>query len=91
MSFIAKLSPNVSIAVIGFPIIVIVLKEYQESLIDIIIKNIKKGIAVLDNRYVVLTTTFSWKQITKKESVSRLATLRNLYPDGNVENIFAKP
>tara|TARA_B110000259_G_scaffold75910_1_gene89131 strand:+ start:3139 stop:3324 length:186 start_codon:yes stop_codon:yes gene_type:complete len=61
MSFIAKLSPNVSIAVIGFPIIVIVLKEYQESLIDIIIKNIKKGIAVLDNRYVDLTTTFSWK------------------------------
>ena len=91
MSFIAQLSPNVSIAVIGFPIIVIMLKEYQESLIDIIIKNIKKGIAVLDNRYVDLTTTFSWKQITKKESVSRLATLRNLYPDGNVESIFAKP
>ena len=61
MSFIAQLSPNVSIAVIGFPIIVIMLKEYQESLIDIIIKNIKKGIAVLDNRYVDLTTTFSWK------------------------------
>ena len=49
MSFIAQLSPNVSIVVRGFPKIVITLIEYKESLNAITMKNIKKGLAKRDS------------------------------------------
>lgn len=49
MSFIDKLSPNVSIVVRGFPKIVIMLIEYKESLNAITMKNIKKGLANKDS------------------------------------------
>ena len=54
MSFIAQLFPNVSIAVRGFPKIVITLTEYKESLNAITMKNIKKRLAKKDNFFRVL-------------------------------------
>jgi len=54
MSFIAQLSPNVSIVVRGFPKIVITLIEYKESLNAITMKNIKKGLAKRNSVFKVL-------------------------------------
>ena len=75
----------------GLPIIVIQLKEYQESLNDTIIKKIKKGVDNIES----FIRFFLGEQFciinTKAEIDNRYAKLRNLPPEGMVDNKLAKP
>ena len=62
----------------GLPSTVITLKEYQEILKETIMKITRKGTDKFDTRYKSLLTTLFCRYKTRKDSVSKLATLRNL-------------
>src|SRR5690554_8160328 len=77
-------------AVRGFPINVITLKEYTPVLKEIIIKNSKNGVAIFDNVCISFLTLLFCKCNTRKAKAIKFPIARNRYPEGIVANRLAK-